>query len=272
MKILIACAVVGGWLGYLQPPFPKAGEADTSKKAREVVERAIQAHGGMETLAQSRMDRVQMRGTMVMAKASPGGSGKPVDPVDQSPQVIPFEAETLTSLPGGFKNRVTLAPGTPGKVTMVQLQLNGKMALYANGIAQTIAPAQVEEFRETLFIQQAMRLVSLVKDPAFALEWEGEGALNERPVDLVLVRCEGRRPLRMTFDQGTGFLVRTSHIVMVNGSPVIQEETYGDFRKLGAYIRPVKMVTTRGGRPLIDAEIVDVRYPQKISEAEFLTP
>lgn len=270
MKMLIAWALLGSWLEMSQPPFPKAGENESPKKAREVVEKAIQAHGGLETLMQARLDRVQMRGTMMMAKPSSAGGAKPEG--EASLQAIPFEAETVTNLPDGFKNRVILSPGSPGQMTMVQLQLKGKMALYANGIAQSISPAQIEEFRETLFIQQAMRLVSLVKDPSFVLEWEGSGSLNERPVDWVLVKCDRRRPLRMTFDQGTGYLVRTSHLVLVGGTPVIQEETYGDFRKLGAYTRPVKMVTTRGGRPLIDAEIVDVRYPQKISEAEFLTP
>jgi hypothetical protein len=76
----------------------------------------------------------------------------------------------------------------------------------------------------------------------------------------------------MGFDLETGYLVRTSHTVMVDGNPRVQEETYGDFRKLGAYKRPVRMVTTRDGKPLVEAELVDVRYPERISEAEFLSP
>lgn len=249
---------LGIWLASQatdQQTVTPAGEQSQAQRARAVVERAIEAHGGMATLSQARIDRVRLRGTMKLGERE-----------------IPFAAETVTELPKGFRNQVTLAPDTPGKQVLVQLLHQGKPSLYLNGTPQTISPAQLDEFRETLLIQQAMRLVSLVRDKDFALDWAGKGMLNERPVEAILVRADGRRPLRMSFDLETGYLVRTSHTVLVEGKPLLQEETYGDFRKLGLYKRPVKMVTTRDGKPLIDAELVDVRYPEKISEAEFLAP
>lgn len=232
-----------------------AGEKPSAGRARTIVERAIEAHGGMETLSRARIDRVSLRGTMRVGERD-----------------VPFVAETVTELPQGFRNQVTLAPDTPNKLVLVQLLHKGKPSLYLNGTPQTISAAQLDEFRETLLIQQAMRLVSLVRDPGFALEWAGKGMVNERPVEWVVVRAEGRRPVRMSFDMETGYLVRTSHTVVVEGKPLLQEETYGDFRKLGLYKRPVKMITTRDGKALVDAELVDVRYPDKISEAEFLSP
>lgn len=232
-----------------------AGEQASAGRARAVVERAIEAHGGMETLSRARIDRVRLRGTMKVGERD-----------------VPFVAETVTELPQGFRNHLTLAPDTPSKLVLVQLLHKGKPSLYLNGTQQAISPAQLEEFRETLLIQQAMRLVSLVRENGLTLEWAGKGLVNDRPADWVVVRAEGRRPLRMSFDTETGYLVRTTHTVLVDGKPLLQEETYGDFRKLGLYKRPVKMITTRDGKPLIDAELVDVRYPDKISEAEFLAP
>lgn len=255
MSVVVACSF---WIINLasgQNSTPPAGEGDPIAKAKAVLARAIEAHGGMETLARNRMDRVRLKGMMVVQDRE-----------------VPFEAETVMNLPEGFRNQVTLMAGTQGQTVLVQLMHKGKASLFFNGMAQPMPQSQLDEFRETMLIQQAMRLVSLAGESGFSLEWAGQGLVNDRLVDWLLVRAEGRRPLRMSFDRETGYLVRTSHTVLVGGKPVLQEETYGDFRKLGAYKRPIKMITTRDGKLLVEAQLVDVRYPDRISEAEFLSP
>lgn len=259
---MLSSVAAGFWLALValeQIPLPPsavpAGEPESRARAVSLLERAIESHGGLETLSRARIDRVRLKGTMRVQERD-----------------VPFVAETVMNLPEGFRNHVILMPETPSKLELVHLLHSGKPSLFLNGTAQAIGPAQLDEFRETMLIQQAMRLVSLVREPGFQLEWAGKGMVNERPVEWVQVRAEGRRPLRMGFDLETGYLVRTSHTVMVDGNPRVQEETYGDFRKLGAYKRPVRMVTTRDGKPLVEAELVDVRYPERISEAEFLSP
>ncbi len=242
-------------LGNLLVLFTLAAGQPADTQVRELLGKAIEAHGGEAALSRNRVDRVKLKGILQVQGRE-----------------MPFEAETLVRLPDGFRNQITLTPPMSTPMILIQLMHEGKASLYVNGAPQASTEAQLQELRETLLINQAMRLVPLVREKNFRLEWLGEGQVNGRPVDGIGVSAPGRRSVRLWFDRQTAYLVRTAHPVLVDGEMVVQEETYGDFRLLGAYRRPVRMVTTRAGKKLMDAELVDVRYPEKISEAEFLAP
>ena len=57
-----------------------------------------------------------------------------------------------------------------------------------------------------------------------------------------------------------------------DGKEVRQEVYYGDFRDLGGYKRPVKVLALRDGKKVMDAELTDVKYFDKFDEAEFTKP
>ena len=76
-KLLVVC--VGLLAGA-------AGAARGQEEPRAVIERAIQAHGGMERLSRVRADKVTLKGTLVVSGRS-----------------VPFVAETTVQLPAQFK-------------------------------------------------------------------------------------------------------------------------------------------------------------------------
>ena len=235
-----------------------AGAAPAQDDPRAIVERAVRAHGGGERLARARADRVHIRGTLLHA-------GK------DGPVAVPFTGEVVVQLPYQFKS--VLEVQLEKKHTVVQV-LNGDEAYVTrDGQPQKIAPTALAEMRAKLFLDRAVRLVPLLTEKTYELASLGEAKVGERPAVGVRVTARGRKELRMYFDKETDLLIKTEHTLPgAEGKEVRQEEYYGDFRDLGGYRRPVRVAAYRDGKKVVEAELLDVKYYEKIDDAEFAKP
>jgi negative regulator of sigma E activity len=223
--------------------------------ARAIIDKAVQAHGGTERLSRVRADKVQVKGSLFV-------EGKET----------PFTGETIVQLPGQFKNMMQVA--TPkGRVTLVQI-LNGDKAIVTiDGQPQKVEAAALAEMRETFQLNRAVRLVPLLTDRTYELAVLPEVKVNDRPALGVRVTAKGKRELRLFFDKETGLLVKTEHTLDAGeGKEVRQEVYYGDFRDVGGYKRPAKLLALRDGKKVMEAELSDVRYFEKIDDVEFTKP
>lgn len=220
----------------------------------DIVNKAIVAHGGMEALSKARADKVRLKGTMFL-------QDKPV----------PFSGETSVVLPDRLRTVVRMNPG-PQEIVMTQLVSGDKLGMFINGQPQVVTEGLAATLRETLVMNQAMRLVSLLKDKTLEPTVAGTGMVNGRQARIIRVTPPGKREIKLWFDYETGLLVKTEHPVGLNSNPMLQEEYYGDFREMGAFRRPAKMVTHRAGKKIMEAELVEVRYLDSIPENEFLAP
>lgn len=220
----------------------------------DIVSKAIAAHGGLEALSKARADKVRLKGTMML-------QDKPV----------PFVAETSVVLPDRLRTVVRMNPG-PQEIVMTQLVSGNKLGIYINGQPQVVTESLAATLRETLLMNQAIRLVSLLRDKSMEPAASGTGTVNGRLARIVRVAPPGKREIKLWFDNETGLLVKTEHPVGLETKPMLQEEYYGDFREMGAFRRPAKMVTHRAGNKIMEAELVEVRYLDSIPESEFLAP
>ena len=257
-----AFALIAGAAALLAPARPAAAQ----ETPRATIERAIQAHGGAERLSLVRADKVKLKGTLIAA-------GK----------AAPFTAETTVQLPAQYKSVIELIVDGR-KRTLVHLLNGDKVLVTIDGQPQKVDPAALAEVRETMQLDQAVRLVPLLRDRNFNLAPLGEGKVNDRPVVGVKVTSRGRKELRMYFDKVSGLLVKTEHALDVPGAAnrppqpgapakeVRQEEFYSDFKDVEGFRRPTKMVVLRDGRKLMEAELVEVKYFSKIDDAEFEKP
>jgi hypothetical protein len=223
--------------------------------ARGIIENAVKAHGGQERLARIRADQIQVKGSLLVEG-----------------QQTPFVGETTVQLPAQFKNVIRLM--TPkGQVTVVQILNGDKVLVTIDGQPQKVDPAAVADMRETFQLNRAIRLVPLLTDRSYELAMLAEVKVNDRPALGVRVTAKGRRELRLFFDKDTSLLVKSEYMIDAGeGKEVRQEVFYGDFRDLGGYKRPVKLVALRDGKKVMEAELTDVKYFDKIDDAEFAKP
>ena len=223
--------------------------------ARAIVAKAIEAHGGQERLSKLRADQVHVRGHLFV-------EGKET----------PFVGETFVQFPAQFKNVMHLT--TPkGRVTLVQILNGDKVLVTIDGQPQKVEPTALAEMRDMLQLNRAVRLVPLLTDRAYELSVIGETKINDRPALGMRVAAKGRRELKLYFDKETALLVKTEHTLDAGeGKEVRQEVYYSDFRDLGGFKRPVKLNAFRDGKKVMEAELTDVKYFEKIDDAEFTKP
>lgn len=222
---------------------------------RQVIEKAIQAHGGMDKLSKARADKVKLKGVLVLGQRE-----------------VPFTAETSVQLPGQFKNVMEVT--VDGRSMKLVQILNGDQAhVLIDGQAQKIEANALTEMKETMQLDRAVRLVPLLADKTFDLEILPEAKVNDKPVAGLRVTAKGRKDLRMFFDKETGLLVKTEHKLDDKaGKEVRQEEFYSDFRELGGFRRPVKVTAFRDGKKVMEADLTEVKYYERIDDAEFAKP
>jgi hypothetical protein len=222
---------------------------------RTIIERAIKAHGGQDRLERVRADKIKLKGTLqLMGKTAP------------------FVAETTVQLPAQVKNVIRVT--AEGRAITVVHLINGDKALVTlDGQPQKIEPAALEEMRSTLQLERAIRLVPLLSDRTFDLTPLGESKINDRMVVGIKVTTKTRKALHLYFDKDSGLLVKTEHLLDDgNGKEVRQEEYYSDFKDFGGYRRPTKFLAYREGKKIMEAELVEAKYFDKIDPSEFEKP
>jgi hypothetical protein len=235
-----------------------AAPAGAQDAARAIVEQAVKAHGGEERLARARADKVKYRGTLFVPGALP----------------VPFVAETTVQLPSQYKTVMEVTPAKGDKHTFVHLVNGDKITLLVDGQPpRQTDPAALAELRDTMQLDRAARLVPLLQDRSYELGVLDEIKVNDRPAVGVRVAGRGRKELRLYFDKELGLLVKTEHLLDDgNGKRVRLERYFGDFKDIGGYKRPLKVLALHDGKKVLEAEVFDVKYFDKIDDREFTPP
>lgn len=225
---------------------------------RAIIERAITAHGGMERLARVRAEKVRLQGKLIM----PGKNG---------PLTASFAADQAVQFPGQFKYVAQLE--SDRKYTLVQILDGDKAYITVDRAPLTPEPVALARIRESLRLARVTQLVPLLNDPVYELSALGETKVNDRTALGVKVVVRGRKDIRLYFDQQTGLLTKTEHLLDDgNGKEVLQEEFYGDFKDFAGYRRWTKMITLRDGKKLMEAEVLEVKFFDKLDDSEFSKP
>jgi hypothetical protein len=221
-----------------------------------IIERAIKARGGDEGLLKKRADRVRMKGIVFLGAKE-----------------WPFTVETTVQLPSQMKNVQQLT--TEQRTYTIVQAINGEQAWSTVDGKQPakLEPSLLNELRETLNLNRVARLTTLLRDGTVQLDLLPEARVNDRPVQVIKVSSRGRRDIRLFFDKETGFLVKTEHSLDDgSGKETVEERIYGDFRDVGGFLRAIKVVAYRKGAKVMEAELIDVKYFDRIDDAEFAKP
>jgi hypothetical protein len=234
------------------------GPSSAQESPRSIIERAIAAHGGAERLSRLRAEKSTILGKIIL----PGKEG-----------LVPFSAEVMLQLPGRLKQIARVTDANNKTITIVQIIDLDKVLVSVDGQPQQLPATALADLRVALELQRAARLVSLIKDPAFKLTALNPEKVNDRPTVGVKVAIKGRKELRLYFDRETGLLVKTEHAREDgSGKELLQEEFYGDFKDVGGFRRWTHIVAFRDGKKIMEAEVQDVKYLDKIDDAEFTKP
>ncbi len=220
-----------------------------------IVDRAIKAHGGLERLTRAQADRIKVKGSLYI-----------------NTEPVPFTGEIVVQLPSKQK-QILVIQAKDRTHTLVQIYDGEQGYISVDDQPQKPDPSAVAEMRESMALARIVRLVPLLTDRSYQLSLLPEIKINGRPASGVKAEVKGRKPFLLYFDRETHFLVKTAHERDDGAGKVVrQEEFYSEFRDLSGFRRPIKMVVFRKGAKVMEAEMVEVKYFERINDSEFAKP
>ncbi|MDY3555639.1 hypothetical protein R5W24_004784 [Gemmata sp. JC717] len=230
---------------------PVARAADEPK---DVIAKAIKAHGGEELLTKQKAGQTKSKGKLDL----PG-----VGEVDYSQDV-------MYMLPNKFKDQMELK--VMGQTINVLTIINGdKVTLEVNGNAIDQTDKVKDAVADMANVMEAARLVNL-KDKAFELSTIGEDKVGDKKVVGVRVAKKGQKDVSLYFDKETGLLAKLEFRTtdQATGNEVTEERLPSDYAKnKDGVLAPRKIVVKRDGKAFLDAEITETKYFEKLDDSEF---
>src|SRR5262249_51192640 len=142
-----------------------------------------------------------------------------------------------------------------------------------NGQTQEPEKAQFAQMREMMYIDRVVRLVPLLVERGFRLTTSKEAKVNDRPAVGVKVASDGHKDVTLYFDKDSGLLIKAEHqVVNHQKKEVLQEEYFSEFKDVGGFKRPTRVVAFQEGKKVMDGELTDIKYFDSVPDSEFAKP
>lgn len=231
---------------------PVARAADEPK---DIIAKALNAHGGEETLA-----KLQAGTGKVKGKLHVPGIGE-----------TDFTSSNAFMLPDKLKEEVELSI-MGQKLTILTLVSGDSITIEANGQAVPVDDNLKKTLAAAKHLSKVGRLVTLVKDKGYELSPIGESEVNKAKAVGVKVAMKGLQDIDLYFDAKTNLLVKMEHrtIDPMTGGEITEERILQDYEKNTDGIpMPKKVVIQRDGKPYMEAEVIEMKYLEKLDDAVF---
>jgi outer membrane lipoprotein-sorting protein len=222
--------------------------------AEAVVKKAIDAHGGLETLKKYPAGTSKMKGTMTIMGLE-----------------IPFTGSIAFQVPA--KYRLELEADAMGmKVALTQIVNGDQVKQLENGRPTPLPDAAKEELRQAAVLQELSLLYPLLDRAKYTLKAERDGDVGGKPAAVVLVQSKGLKDTRLFFDKQTGYLVKMERKGLDPEMKEVNEETvFSDFQKVAGMMVSMKATVTHDGKPFLSITSSDYKPMEKVDAKTFAT-
>jgi hypothetical protein len=249
MRISYLVPVVAGLLLALAP------RSDAQDDPRSIIEKAIKAHGGADKLAKLNAMEMRASGTLQLMGLT-----------------IPFTKETAAQISGQLKEVLELDING-ARTTAVTVFDRNRGWISTNGVNVDMDDTMVREFQEAVY-QMALGKLVFLNDSHFTVSPLGEIRVNDRPAAGIKVACPGHRDVRLYFDKVTGLMAKKeTQTVDLKTHQEVSEETFiREFQEKDGLKTARRIEVRRDGNKILEAEVLDVRFPAKLDDDLFARP
>lgn len=226
---------------------------------RALIEKAIKARGGAEKLEKIKAYQGKSKGTLEVM-------GMTLEVTIQSTVQFPDQLKTTIDLEVAGQ-----------KVTVMQgyNKSKGWMQIMANGQSQDVPLTDdlQNAFKEGIYAENVGRLVPLLKDKSYTLSTLGEVKVNNRAALGVKIASKDHKDVNIYFDKETGLPCKFDSST-VNGElrEVNQEVYMSDYKDYDGLKRPSKSLIHQEGKKVMELEVLEAKFPEKIDDSEFQKP
>lgn len=227
-----------------------------------ILDKAIQAHGGIEKLAAIKAEKIKSQGKGVLAQPV-----KIEGIVPGKVQVLKegsFTGQSYYEFPGRFKEKadfhfkVPLSRQAEADISLVldNVLNEGKAVALMNGDPSP-TPADLSELKEKVHRRQICWLACL-KDKAYTLSALNGEEVAGKPTVALRVKAKGFQDVDLFFDKQTGLLVKMRYQARENDKPVTEEEIVAGYQQVGGVTAPKKIVVKRNGKQIREEEFLKI--------------
>jgi outer membrane lipoprotein-sorting protein len=227
----------------------------SAQEPQAILDKAVKAHGGKEKLASIKAVQSKTKGKLEVM-------GNSIEFTGESAAQLPDKLKEVLHLDfNGMKiNQIVVYDGKQGWIS-------------TNGMTMDMPESILETIKDTIAVGSVARL-AFVGEKGYEATALGETKVNDRPAVGVKISKKGQKEVNLYFDKETGLLAKTEHRGKdpMNGQEVNEERIITEYQDLNGMKTPKKMLVMKDGKKFLEAEIIDMKYPDKLDDSEFAKP
>jgi hypothetical protein len=229
------------------------GLAARADDARQVVEKAVKAHGGAEAL-----------------KKHTGGEYKTEGTAQLLGEATKYTSTICYALPDKFK--MTFDATVLDRKSVVAVIVNGdkikETATLDGKPSAAKDPAKAEvmkaEYRQLAAIYEVNLLYPLLDADKFTLKTEPADKVDGKDAAVVLVSRKGMKDVKLFFDKDSGRLVKyTRKGLNWDAKEVDEEVVMSDFKPFDGVLLPTTHKVKQAGKDYMTVKVTDVKLTDK---------
>ncbi len=217
-------------------------------KLREIIARAVKAHGGADNLEKCKASITKVKGKMLD---------------------LDYTAVNSVQLPDRLR---TAAESKLGKIVQI---INGDKGWVKLGeLSKECIKEELPEMREQLNVLRISHLTALA-EKEYRLSPLGEENIDGHQAIGIRVERKGYRDVNLFFDKENGLLLKMQTPIrdlLRGGEEVAAETIYGDYRNIDGVMTAHKFTIKYDGKTYNEGEITEVKYSENLDDGIFDKP
>lgn len=231
-----------------EPPTP-----EQTAEARNILDRAIAAHGGPVRLQRLRRHVQQQKGTLMTGRFG----------------VVQADMELKLDLPDRLRFNVKAI--TPEGVYPISLGFDrGQSWMTENTVTRDVTPEVTQSLKAELRYRFLLTLLPLTEGEYALRPIEG-AKFDQRATRGIRVSIKQAPPLDLFFDAESHFLVRTFGWFLEGGVLQLREVQFRDFHDVEGLKLPRHFIDIRDGAPWVDCTVT-YSLPNSFDDHDFKRP
>ncbi len=245
-KVAVAAACIAG----LASP----SRAD-EKAVKAVLDKAIKAIGGEETLAKAGVLSWKTKGTITLGDNDNDFNGRTT-----AQGIERYRSEFEGEFNGNSVKGVTVIDGKKG------------WRKFGDNLTDLDENAVANEVRN-VYLQVVPVTILPLNGKGFKVESAADEKVGDKPVAVIKATGPDGKSFMLYFDKESGLPVKqTATVAGFNGDEFDQETTYADYKDFGGIKKATKVESKRNGNPFLKGTILEFKTLSKAEPDTFTEP
>jgi len=222
---------------------------------KDIVSKAIKAHGGEEKLTRLKVTKMKAKGT-----------------IDIMGNSVDYTLESVSQHPDQMRNEFKMdVMGQPVSIVMVMNKTEAWRSI--NGQTMELEGSELADAKDDAYGDYLESLVPLLKEKDIKLEALGESKVDDKPAVGIKVSSKGHKEFKMFFDKESNLLVKTQKRSKDPTNNDVDAETFvSKYKEVDGVKVPMKLLLKHDGKKFLDADITDVKLLEKVDDSTFKKP